>query len=219
MTHDFLSAAPLPEFVEVRSQADLDRLSELAGHFHDCLLKELHILNSGHVLPGGSMVMGGTYTARLFFQRQAEDPFAVELIAGDVLHLELEGAVEIMGGGGHFNSDETTGFPRIRLAWDEGEIVCRRLLFRRAADMLGQSSRFGEEILLDPPPPQEKLGDGWVICKRCAAAWKSEGRKVLLCPECRDLGAPESHRESTTRDKGTDVRDPGAPPGITTRRS
>jgi hypothetical protein len=73
------------------TQADLDKLLELFGGFHDGCIREAHVWTETYVHPNLSMTCPGHLDnrVRLFVQRQFEAPSAIELLFEQVTTFHL----------------------------------------------------------------------------------------------------------------------------------
>lgn len=81
----------------VRTQADVNRLNELFGNFHDSCLKELCFSTGGFVSETGAMNVVGCPVARLLFQRQENKPSVIELEFANVVQINIKPVDENQG--------------------------------------------------------------------------------------------------------------------------
>lgn len=75
----------------VTSSADAENLMRVFGRFHDSCIRELHVWGKYFVAPDLTMACPDTpdFSCRLFIQRQAANPAAVELLFTGVSHLSV----------------------------------------------------------------------------------------------------------------------------------
>src|ERR1043165_9900300 len=80
----------------IASQADIERLLNLFGGFHDGCLREAHVWTEQHVNTDLSMHFGANLDTRvrLLIQRQFKEPSAIELLFEQVTAFHLQPSPE-----------------------------------------------------------------------------------------------------------------------------
>lgn len=182
------SAVP---FKHIKTDADMQEFLRECGHFHDGVIKELHLLNTGYVGSDFSMSCNLRYYIRLLVQTQWQHAPAMEILFGNVTEMNITNDPNTMDtiyeASGKVAINQVSGVVSITLNLDKNRFVCGALAYRLRQDCMGPESRFGEEIVLYPNNDVERIDDEWAICRKCNETWKHDGRAVLLCPTCRHL--------------------------------
>lgn len=78
------------DWIEVNSKEDVDYLNDIFGNFHDSCLKEICFSSGGYVQEDLSMHALGQPIARFLFQRQWENPSAIEIEFRDVIQINIK---------------------------------------------------------------------------------------------------------------------------------
>lgn len=183
MSTNFIELPNLKEFKEVKDVQDLNDFKRLA-QMEDCIIKELHLVNSAYVDQEKSMDLNFEYQVRMLIHSMSF-PYALELLLGEVLGLELGSPTSGVGISNiEMTWETTTSHKRILLELENNKIIARRLMYRGAPNWIGNYSRFGEEIILDPLLPVTPLENGWVLCTNCQVVWDAKNRQIQKCPNC-----------------------------------
>lgn len=172
----------LDSFVEIKTEEDINKFLFKFMNFHDSILKEVHILNSGYVENDLSMAFG-KFDLRILLQRQYKDGSTVELLLSSVREMKIENSDDIYGAIGKMVENQVTGDRYILLDFDGNIFKCQRVLWKERSNGLGIKSRFGSDFNVESFKDYENLEDGWVICKRCFEAWKPND-EMVMCPSC-----------------------------------
>jgi hypothetical protein len=138
------------------SQADLDVLISLFGGFHDGCLKEAHLWTGNCVFPDLSMSCAGNLDirVRLLFQRQFNNPSAIELLFEQVTAFHLhpcppnDDAIIMDATLSHYDGlfywAETYDWsPKDAAREDITWIAGKTLSWRDASEWMGDELRFG----------------------------------------------------------------------------
>ncbi|MEQ8765406.1 MAG: hypothetical protein RL885_15840 [Planctomycetota bacterium] len=180
----------MKHYAELQSQADIDLWLGRVGHFHDGLLKEIHIVNRACVHTDGAMAFEQHFDMRILIQ-SPWGPSAFELLLVDVLgmHLDHDESAEIGGAEIERRADPNTGIPRFRVSLDESHrFESRRLFIREKGDWLSKRARYGHEIPSPTAPSAKSLGDGWYQCDACTESFEAgTNTEYALCPGCHEL--------------------------------
>ena len=147
---------------EVTSEADIKRLMEAFGYFHDGCIREMHLWGGYSVGDNLSMHCPETpdLRCRLLIQRQWKDPAAIELLFDGVSHC----SVAAEAGYDRIIMEATLLLEPGRIVWSPDEefhesefepgassaIVAKRLWWREIESGLGSALRYSQ--LPDPPP-------------------------------------------------------------------
>lgn len=172
----------LENFKEIKTSHEIEEFLNSVGCFHDAILKEVHILNSGYVDNDLGMSFGG-FDLRVLIQRQYREMSAIELLLSNVSDMNIANSDDIYSSCGEVNTDIITGQKHIKLDLDGNQFTCKRLFWRDASEWMGIHSKFGEDFSIETLNEYEQLEDGWVICKECYEAWKPSS-KIIQCPKC-----------------------------------
>jgi hypothetical protein len=145
-----------PSWQPLTSQADLDRLMNVFGGFHDGCIREAHMWTEHFVDSGLSMSCTGDLDTRvrLLIQRQFKAPSAIELLFENVVTFHLQPSPEnydsiILGAAmlcrdGTFYWAEDADWSPESLKRDESTwIAAKKLSWRDVSDWMGPDLRYG----------------------------------------------------------------------------
>lgn len=172
----------LDRFKEIKTSDDMEKFMYTFRGFHDSILKEIHVLNSGYVDENLAMNFGG-FQVRIIIQTQYSEKTTAEIILSDVLEMKIDDPHDIYGARGAVRELKLNGERYLELGFDTNKFKARRVFWREVEDGLGKNSRFGEDFNVSSFHEYKELEDGWVICQECCEAWKPEG-EVIMCPKC-----------------------------------
>ncbi len=135
----------MPEsWKQLNSQADVEKLLDLFGEFHDGCMKELYLWTGHHVRDDLAMAVspGLDNSLRVLFQRQFSDPSAIELFFEELLGLLLDPTPE-----NHDSIIAAAGFVFeggiFKFETDTISIQSRKVAWRDASNWMGPTSRYG----------------------------------------------------------------------------
>ena len=75
---------------KINVDEDIKYLMNIFGHFHDSCIKEMHFIMGSFVEADLSMFIGEEgFKVRILFQRQCQDPSAIELLFEGILKLNV----------------------------------------------------------------------------------------------------------------------------------
>jgi hypothetical protein len=195
-------------YKQIASQVDIHSLLNWVGDFHDGLIKEIHVVNSGFVDTNLAMTEPGSgVSARILVQCQFRYPFAVELVFLQVLRIDIREMRDIRSASASFSTEKETGFPRIIFDFDGDQIESRALLYRDASTWMGKEARFGEYLAGDGIAGfAQPMGEGFFMCPECTHVWKPLSPHPLTgCPQC-DVTLIIEEQESVQQFREADAR-------------
>ena len=91
---DFKVSRETMKYTEITSDTQLNEFMELVRDFHDGVVKEIHMVNSAFVDNNLSMSLDYKFNARVLIQRQWQNPAAIELLLGEIEHIEFDEGVQ-----------------------------------------------------------------------------------------------------------------------------
>ena len=79
------------DWIQINSQSDIETLLKVFGEFHDACLRELHLCTGSSVNKNLSMAvgLGWDYHAKVLFQRQWNNPCAIEISFDEIRKINL----------------------------------------------------------------------------------------------------------------------------------
>ncbi|MDF2535373.1 MAG: hypothetical protein K0R18_1532 [Bacillales bacterium] len=142
------------EWNEVKTNEDIENLQKLFGGFHDSCLKELYLWTDSYVNEKLSMGMSSSTNVRILFQRQFENPSAIELLFERVTQIHMaqppEGHDSIIYGASllledelFFWADDYSWRPSEIIEYDVSWIASRNLKWRDVSSWMGKKMRYG----------------------------------------------------------------------------
>jgi len=174
------------DYTKIVTDADMKNFMNLVGGFHDGVVKELHMVNSAYIEENLSFVCNHKLNARFLIQRQWANPAAVEILAVDVTHFQINGSEEIYSATGQVRIDRNLDIPEYKINFDHGYFTCLKLWYREASTWLGKKVRFGHVTLPYPPKHVSKIiDDNWIMCEQCCETWEPIDKELFQqCPKC-----------------------------------
>lgn len=144
------------EWTAIVSQADIERLLDVFGGFHDACLREVHIWADTYVMPDLRMHCPGDLDtrARILFQRQFRDPSAIELLFEQVVAFHLQpsppnydsiiyDAAMLLVDGVYYWAESDDWSPNSQSRDSSTWIAAKTVSWRDASDWMGDELRFG----------------------------------------------------------------------------
>lgn len=141
---------------EIKTQSDIDHLLERFGYFHDGCLREMHVWTGTSVNEHLTMTVPGHLdtNAKLFFQRQFNNPSAIELLFEGVtgIHITpspenydsiIRDAVVLLYKETYYWADAFEWHPEKQLTYDVNWIAAKKLKWREVSDWMGPEIRYG----------------------------------------------------------------------------
>ncbi|WP_301110211.1 hypothetical protein [Sporosarcina sp.] len=138
---------------EVTNRAEIKHLLETFGFFHDSCLKELYMWTESYVNDDLSMNVPPHLdtNVRILFQRQAEDPSAVELLFEGVTQCHILPSLKDHDSviyGATLISQNNQFYWADASDWETGDysaswISAECLKWRNASDWMGKENRYG----------------------------------------------------------------------------
>jgi hypothetical protein len=145
-------------WIEVTSQADLDRLMDTFGDFHDGCLKEMRLWTETFVQPNLSMTigMGWDYHAHFLFQRQWNNPSAIEIGFDEIRSINIVpsppnydssifGATLILKDDIFYWAETGNWRPDDPVCNEITWIAANKLKWRDASEWMGETMRYGPQ--------------------------------------------------------------------------
>ncbi|GLC90145.1 hypothetical protein [Lysinibacillus piscis] len=143
-------------WIHVHNQADIEHLLQTFGYFHDGCLKELHMWADTYVNENLAMtVPSGLDThVRMLFQRQFNNPSAIELLFEEVTGLHIHPSAEnhdsiiydaiVLQHEGHFYwANHYNWHPQTSSLHNIHWISAKKLKWREVSDWMGPQQRYG----------------------------------------------------------------------------
>lgn len=140
----------------IHTQEDIDRLINLFGGFHDACLKELYMWTEHYVDTDLSMSINDQldHRIRALFQRQAENPSAIEMLFEEVTQLCITPSP---GGydsiiyestlcyrdGLFYWADDRNWSPERKSDYSVNWISARKVSWREVSHWMGKGQRYG----------------------------------------------------------------------------
>jgi hypothetical protein len=140
----------------ITSQADIERLLNLFGGFHDSCLREAHVWTEHYVDSDLSMNCPGNLDTRvrLLIQRQFKEPSAIELLFEQVITFHVlpsaENYASIIFNAAILREDEifywadrNDWMPKNSNRYDATWVAAKKLSWRDASNWMGKQLRYG----------------------------------------------------------------------------
>ncbi|HEY2491818.1 MAG TPA: hypothetical protein VGI33_02670 [Paenibacillus sp.] len=146
----------IEKWKSISTQEYIDRLMIDFGGFHDACLKELYMWTDHYVDSNLSMGVSDKldHRIRVLFQRQWENPSAIEVLFEEVIKLSITPSSEnydsiIYGGtliyknGVFYWADDRNWSPEEKRNYEVNWIAARKVSWREVSHWMGEEQRYG----------------------------------------------------------------------------
>lgn len=140
----------------INTQKDIDRLMNDFGGFHDACLKELYMWTDHYVDSNLSMGVSDKldHRIRVLFQRQWENPSAIEVLFEEVIKLSITPSPEnydsiiyegtlIYKDEVFYWADDSNWSPEEKRNYELNWIAARKVSWREVSHWMGEEQRYG----------------------------------------------------------------------------
>ncbi|OXM82283.1 hypothetical protein CF651_31760 [Paenibacillus rigui] len=144
------------DWIPLNTQEDLDKFMNLFGWFHDACLKELYLWTEHYVDFNYSMGVSDKLDNRIrtLFQRQWQNPSAIELLFEEVIKLSISPSPEnydsiiyegtfLYDNGIFYWADDRNWNPNKKLDYKVNWIAARKVSWREVSNWMGKQQRYG----------------------------------------------------------------------------
>lgn len=139
---------------EMKTKEELDQLLQVFGGFHDSCLKEMYMWTGAYVSEELSMAMSSGTNVRMLFQRQYENPSAIELLFEGVVKINITpspenydsiilGASLVQQDGVFYWADDSGWTPDTTFPYEVSWISAKCVKWRDVSSWMGEKMRYG----------------------------------------------------------------------------
>ncbi|AHV98795.1 hypothetical protein G5B47_15265 [Paenibacillus sp. 7124] len=143
-------------WIPLNTQEDIDKLINIFGGFHDACLKELYMWTEHYVDFDLSMSISDKLDTRIraLFQRQWENPSALELLFEEVTRLSITPSTEnydsiiydgtlLYKAGLFYWADDKNWTPGKETNYGVNWIAAKKVSWREVSQWMGKQQRYG----------------------------------------------------------------------------
>ena len=178
------------DYIQINDENEMNEIDKEFAGFHDCLLKEVHLINRAFTDSKNQMFMNFKIDAELYFQSQYKRK-GLYILCENVIQYSMKEQDEVYEGHGlvitNYNkmNEEKQKEIVFRIDSDMLQISCRKAAYKIEENSFGSKARLKAEIPNIEMLPAEILGSNVRLCGGCANVIEvDDSEKFVFCESC-----------------------------------